>query len=205
MQDSWLIRVGALCGVLCGLLIAVPGAVEAFTGETAPTSFALAFAPALGLPLLTAFHLRQQAVAGRSGAVAYLVNLVGLGLFSGAGFTLNMVLFYLDEQTLKDLMAGPTKFGLLAAAGVFTVGTVLFGLSMLRARVFPRIPSWGYTVALSTLALLAPLPDSVFTSTVHVLAGASLLWLSLFLRSSPATSGADGSGWDSLTARRSTS
>jgi hypothetical protein len=36
----------------------------------------------------------------------------------------------------------------------------------------------GYAITLSLLALLAPLPDSVFTSAVHVLSMISLGWLS---------------------------
>jgi hypothetical protein len=56
---NWFFRFGAVCGILSGLFIGLPGAIEAFTGETAATSFVL----------------------GLSGRVAYAVNLVGLGLF----------------------------------------------------------------------------------------------------------------------------
>lgn len=177
--SPWLFRFGAVCGVLSGLFIALPGAIEAFTGETTATSFVLGVSPAFATPLLVALHLRQHRDAGRAGTIAYAVNLIGLGLFGGAAFTLNMALFGLDDATLEEVLTGTTRVALLGSAVVFAVGTVLFGLSMVRTGIFPKAPSWGYAVTLGALALLGPLPDSVFTSLVHVLAGASVLWLAL--------------------------
>ena len=172
-----LTRMAAWFGVLAGLCIGLPGAIETVTGETAATSFVLGVAPALALPLLTVLHLRQSDAAGTFGAVAYTVNLVGLGLFGGAAFTLNLALFYVDKPVLDALLDGPTRFALLGSAVVFAVGAVLFGVAMVRARIHPRIPAVGYAVALPVLALAAPLPDSLLTSAVHVAAGAAVLWL----------------------------
>jgi hypothetical protein len=174
-------RLAAWCGVLAGLCIGLPGAVEVVTGETAVTSFVLGVAPALALPLLTVLHLRQSDAAGPFGAVAHTVNVVGLGLFGGAAFTLNLALFYVDRPVLDELLDGPTRFALLGSAVVFAVGAVLFGVAMLRARIHPRVPSAGYLVALPVLALAAPLPDSVLTSGIHVAAGAAVAWLAAAL------------------------
>ncbi|MDT9695300.1 hypothetical protein [Streptomyces sp. P17] len=174
-------RFGAVCGILSGLFIALPGAIEAFTGETTATSFVLGVSPAFATPLLVALHLRQHGEAGRGGAIAYAVNLIGLGLFGGAAFTLNMALFGLDDATLEEVLSGTARAALLGSAVVFAVGTALFGLSMVRTGLCPKVPSWGYAVMLGALALVAPLPDSVFTSLVHVFAGASVTWLSLSL------------------------
>ena len=70
--------------------------------------------------------------------------------------------------------------GGVAAAGMARlIGTLLFGVSLLRAGVFPRLPSAGYGLALTLLAALAPLDDTPWTSLVHVVAGASVTWLSL--------------------------
>jgi hypothetical protein len=175
-------RFGALAGVLCGLFIAVPGAVEVFTGETGATSVVLGISPSLAPPLLVALHLRQVDMAGRLGAIGYAVNLIGLGLFGGAAFALNLVLFPLDAAVREDLLAGPTRFALLGAAVVFVVGSALFGAAMLRARVLPRTPAAAYAVALPLFALLAPLPDTPLISGLHVLVGLTLVWLSLALR-----------------------
>ncbi|GAA4597648.1 hypothetical protein GCM10023107_41870 [Actinoplanes octamycinicus] len=66
---------------------------------------------------------------------------------------------------------------MLGSAAVFVIGTVMFSVSMLRARVFPWLPAAGYGVMFTLLALLAPLPDTPWTSVVHVLAGGCLIWL----------------------------
>jgi hypothetical protein len=178
MSTTWLLRFGAACGVVLGLSTAVPGIVEAFTGETAATSFVIGVGVAFGAPALTALYLRQHVESGRFGAIAYAVNVIGLGLFAGVAFALNLVLFYVDEAVADDVLAGPTRFAVLGGAVVFVAGTILFSVSMLRARVLPAVPAAGYGAAFTLLALLAPLPDSPLTSAVHVVAGGSLIWLS---------------------------
>ena len=174
-------RVSAWSGVAAGLGIAVPGGVEAFVGETAGTSLVLAVTPALAVPLLVVLHRGQAEVAGRFGVVAYLVNLIGLGLFGGAAFSLNAVLFFTGVKP-----AGPSVVMLLGSAVVFAVGSVLFGVSMLRARVYPVVPVWGYTVLLAVFAVAARLPDGVLTSVLHVGVGASLVWLAVAAHARPA-------------------
>jgi hypothetical protein len=172
-------RLAVWSGVLAGVCIGVPGAVETFTGETAVTSFVLGGSPALALPLLVVLQLRQSEVAGVLGSVGYTVNLVGLGLFGGAAFSLNLVLFGVEQPVLDELLAGSTRVALLGSALVFAVGAAMFGVAMVRARVHPRVASVAYAVSLPALALAAPLPDSALTSAVHVVAGASVAWLAV--------------------------
>lgn len=170
-----LTRLGAWCGVAAGLFIALPAAVEAVTGETAATSFVIGLSPALAIPLLAVLHLAQR--PSTFGAVAYTLNAVGLGLFGGAAFTLNMALFYLDDAVVEELLRGPTMVALLGSAAVFALGTILFGVAMLRAGTHPRVPTVAYLVAFPVLAVAARLPDGPLTSAVHLVAGASLVWL----------------------------
>ncbi|WP_241845347.1 hypothetical protein [Streptomyces silvensis] len=174
-------RLGALSGLLSGLLITLPSLVEAFTGETAATSFFLALSPAFSLPLLVALHRRQAAVTGRFGEAAHVVNLIGLGLFGGAAFAANLVLFHFDEDVIDENLTGPTIPALIGSAAVFAVGCALFGTAMVRARVFPRVPSWSYATALPLFAFLIALPDSLFTSALHIVVGATLTWLAVDL------------------------
>ena len=175
---SCLARWSAVSGVAAGLCIALPAAVEAFTGETAVTSLVLAVSCALAIPLLSALFARHPSGGGLT-AAAYLVNQIGLGLFGGAVFALNAVIFFLAPNVAEDLLRGPTKAALLLSAVVFVVGCVLFGVSMMRSRAFPRLAVWGYTLLLPLLALLAPLPDSPLISGLHVLVGATLVRLAL--------------------------
>ncbi|MFG3437791.1 hypothetical protein ACGF0J_11175 [Nonomuraea sp. NPDC047897] len=179
MMSIRLSRFGAICAILLGLSIGVPGLVEAFTGETAVTSFVLGIGTALGTPAVTVLYLHHAAAGGRFGLVAYAVNVIGLSLFAGVAFTLNLVLFYLEPAIVQRVLQGPTRVAFLAATAVFVAGTVLFAVSMARSRIFPRLAVYGYGVALPLLALLASLPDTPLTSAVHVVAGASLIWLAL--------------------------
>jgi hypothetical protein len=182
MSAGWISRFGAVSGVVLGLSVGVPGLIEAFTGETAATSFVIGLGAAFGPPALTALYLRHSAAGGRFGAVAYAVNVIGLGLFAGVAFALNLVVFFLDEAVADEVLAGPTRAAILLSAAVFVVGTILFAISMARSKAFPLPPVYGYGSALPLLAVLAPLPDSPLTSGVHVLAATALIWLSLSLR-----------------------
>ncbi|WP_449062896.1 hypothetical protein [Planomonospora algeriensis] len=182
MSLSWMSRFGMVCGVVLALSVGVPGAIEAFTGETAATSIVLGLGIAFGPPALIAFHLHQSSSSGRFGIFAYAVNMIGISLFAGVVFALNLVVFFLDPAVVKALLAGPTRFALLGGMALFVIGTALFSASMLRTGVFPRVPAVGYGVTLVLLAVLAPLPDTPLNSVVHVLVAASLIWLSLSLR-----------------------
>lgn len=194
MHPSALFRAGAVLGVIAGVFMAVPAAVETVTGETALTGFFLGLSPSLAVPLVVALHLRQSAAAGGYGTAAYLLNLLGLGLFGGVAFSLNIVLVHLDGTVLAELLGGPAAPVLLGCAVVFALGSVLFGVSMLRARVHPRVPVWGYTVFPAVLALAAPLPDTLLTSGIHVLAGASVAWLAVTLWSAAPLPESSGPG-----------
>ncbi|MGM1058592.1 hypothetical protein, partial [Saccharothrix sp. Mg75] len=169
---DFLARFGAVCGVVAGVLIGVPGAVEGVTGETAATSLLIGLSPALAVPLLTALHLAQPRT--RLGDAGYAVNLVGLGLFGAAAYSLNVVLFFLDVPP-----AAPTRAVLTASALVFAVGSALFGAAMIRARVHPPVPSWAYAVGLPVFTFATRLPDSPLTSALHVVAGGALAWLAV--------------------------
>jgi hypothetical protein len=179
MSSATLNRLGGWCGVAAGLTLGLPAAIEAVTGETPATGFVLALSPALAIPLLVVLHLRQAAVTGRFGAAAVTVNLVGVGLFGGAGFALNIVLVRLPESVTRDLVRGPVLLALIGSAVVFAAGAALFGITTVRAGVLPRVPAVAYTVALPVLALAAPLPDTIATSALHVVAGATLVWLAV--------------------------
>lgn len=180
---DFLLRFGAVCGALSGLLIAVPGALEAFTGETLATSLVLGVSPAMAAPLLTALHLKQRHAAGGLAVSGYAANIVGLGLFGAAAFALNVVLFPLGVTP-----AAPTRVVLLASAAVFAVGCVWFGVGMVRARVHPRVPVWIYLIALPVFTLAARLPDTPLTSGLHVLVGGALVWLAVSVYPNAATS-----------------
>ncbi|MFV2198644.1 hypothetical protein [Nocardiopsis sp. LOL_012] len=147
MLPSPLFRAGAVFGVLSGAFMALPDAVETVTGEIVLSSLFLGLSPALALPLLLALHLRQSRAVGGFGTAAFLVNLIGLGLFGGAGFALNIVLVHLDGALVADLTGGPAGLVLLGSALVFAVGSVLFGIAVVRSGRHPRGPAAGLRVS----------------------------------------------------------
>ncbi|MGW6448556.1 hypothetical protein [Lentzea sp. NPDC055074] len=176
MTDNkiFLPRFGAACGVVLALSIGVPGAVEAFTGETAFTSAVIGLGTAFGAPAVLALHGHQAHASGRFGAFAFGANLLGLGVFTGVAFALNLVIFFLEPGAPAPL----TQVVLKAGSLVFVAGTVLFGVSMVRAGVFPAVPAWGYGISFVLLAVFAVLPDTPVSAVVHVVCAAVLVWLS---------------------------
>ena len=175
-------RFSAASGLLAGLFLAVAGFVSILTGKTAGAAFVIALVPALAIPLLVAvFHQRHADVPGAFGPVAYGVNLIGLGLFGGAVFTTDTALFYLPAPVRDHLKHEPTIAALLGAAALFAVGSVLFGVFLLRARAYPRLLCWAYIVFPTLLAALSPLPDSPLKNAIHCLAGVTIAWLAITL------------------------
>lgn len=153
----------------------------------------IAASPALAFPLLVGLHIGQIHAAGWIGDTGFAVNLIGLGLFGGAAFALNVVVFPLGPDAGADL-APVSRISLLISAAVFVVGVVVFGAAMLRTRVYPRVPVWLYTLGFPPFAVAAPLPDNPLTSLLHVV-GVALGWLAVALWS-------EGSRWPEVPATR---
>lgn len=174
-----ILRFGAVFGVISGLLIGIPGGVEAFTGETLVTSILIGLSPALALPLLTALYVSHLGNTDRPGGIGYAVNVIGLGLFGSAAFALNIVLFPLGPDVM---LAAPSRVVVLAGAAVYIIGTIWFSIGMLRAQVHPRPAIVLYMVAMPLFPVAAQLPDSPLTAGLHVVAAVALVWLGISLR-----------------------
>lgn len=99
-------------------------------------------------------------------------------MFAGASFAYNVVLFFVEPAAFDAVLAGPSNWVILGGGAIFIIGTLLFGASMIRTGVHPRLPAVGYTVALILLALLGNLPDSLLSSANHVSACVALIFLS---------------------------
>jgi hypothetical protein len=178
---AFLNRSGTTAGIVAGLAIGIPGLVESFTGKTTPTSFVLGLSGLVAIPLLIALYLNQAAHVGRLGRIGYTTNLIGLGLFGAAAYTLDIALIHFSRSVVRHLLGGPAGIALIGSVVVFAAGSALFGASMLRAGIYPRLAAWGYTVVLPVFALGAPLPYSPYKGVLHVLAAAVLIRLALAL------------------------
>jgi len=175
-------RFSAASGLLAGLLLAVAGFISIFTGKTAGAAFVIALVPALAIPLLVAvYHQRNADAPGIFGPVAYGLNLLGLGLFSGAVGAVDTALFYFTTPVIDRFKHEPGFVELLGGVVLFAVGSVLFGVFLLRTRAYPRLLCWAYIVFPALLAVLSPLPDSPAKNAIHVLAGLTIAWLAVTL------------------------
>ena len=91
-----------------------------------------------------------------------------------------MVLFFVEPAVFDAVLDGPSNWVILGGGAIFIIGTLLFGASMIRTGVHPRLAAVGYTITLILLALLGNLPDSLLSSANHVVACVSLVWLSVW-------------------------
>lgn len=171
------LRWSAWSGIAAAVCIVLSASVEVVTGETAVTSVALAASPALSIPLVAGLMLRQSARAGAFGAIAGVANLIGLGLFGGAAYSINAVLFFVGEGATP----AQTRTILLGSVIAFTMGAILFAISMVRASVIPKVPAIAYAIAFPALGIASRLPESLIVTGVHLVAGATAVWLSIAL------------------------
>lgn len=158
MFSSNLVRVGGLAtitaGVLLlildvwGLLLELLGAYpENFSEEALTISYTVQSALWLigALLLLVAvvgLYARQSEAAGALGLTGFLAALIGTGLIVGMVWTNTFIppaLAVEAPAVLDAEPAGSLAFGFMFSSIVFGLSWALFGVAMLRARVYPRV------------------------------------------------------------------
>lgn len=179
MSTPNLIRIGGLAAVLAGALLLIAylwSLVQEFLLGGNPfavtTTYTVTSAMYLigGLLLLVAvvgLHARQSMPAGALGLAGFLVALVGTGLIVGLSWNMTFGTSTLAVEaprlfepgpTGKTLFAGGTLFFWSLFSGiVFRLGWALFGVAMLRTRVFSRVAA----IVLIIGALLPILPPII--------------------------------------------
>jgi hypothetical protein len=176
------LRVAAVLGFVTAALIAADSLlVDAFGNDAVLPNLLGVAAPPLGIVVVTGLYAHLAASRpGRLLDAGYLLNVVGLALVTGIDVTRTLVFARLDEQVLDDLLAtGPTRPALFAAGVVYIVGTVLFGLALVRRR-YATPWAWLYVVTAVPSGLVVLLPD-VAGALALALAAASVAGLSLAL------------------------
>jgi hypothetical protein len=181
MTDLTRYRIAAWAGVLGMLGTIVNAARRAGVIPGTPLTHAIApLAPALAVVVVVALYLYQRERLGVVGFVGFAATLLGVvGLF-GVEFTTHAVFQFLPADQLAALTAGPTRGYLLAVAGTFAVGVILFGLAQLRARMLPAPPILVFILGWVAASLRGIVPDPVFLIGL-VVGAAGTLWLSLAL------------------------
>jgi hypothetical protein len=188
MFSSNLVRLGGLAAITAGALLLIVDAwglvlellgayPENFSEEVLTTTYTVQSAMWLigALLLLVAvvgLHVRQWEAAGALGVVGFLAALIGTGLLVGfiwANVFVAPALAVEAPAVLDNEPTGSLAFGFMFSTIVFGLCWALFGVAMLRARVYPRVAA--ILLIIGALLLIVPLPATGFVLE------AALIWL----------------------------
>jgi hypothetical protein len=178
MSAGNLLRLSGLASIVAGVVIILSEILAMATdimnmATMARTPLSSSWIPLnllqlLGVVLLllalVGFYVRQAAVAGGFGLLGFLVAFLGTVMFAGAGWS-NAFNAPLVARTSPALLAGfpPSPLGeaLLWSAWLFAIGLFLFGLTILKAGVLPRMGGWLLVVG-GILSRVMPFLDQRF-------------------------------------------
>jgi hypothetical protein len=125
------------------------------------------------LVAVVGLHTHQAEAAGTLGLVGFLAALVGTGLLVGLVWTSTFVppTLAVEAPAVLDTEEPPgaLAFGFMFSIVVFGLSWALFGVAMLRARVYPRVAA--IVLIIGALLLIAPLPAT------GLVIEAALIWL----------------------------
>jgi hypothetical protein len=188
MFSSSLVRLGGLAAITAGVLLLILDAwglvlellgayPENFSEEAVTTSYAVQSAlwligALLLLVALVGLYARQSEAAGALGLVGFLAALIGTGLLVGfvwANVFVAPALAVEAPAVLDNEPTGSLAFGFMFSTIIVGLGWALFGASMLRARVYPRVAA--ILLIIGALLLIVPLPAT------GLVLEAALIWL----------------------------
>jgi hypothetical protein len=188
VPDS-LLRVGGMAAVLAGILM-IAGFVLHPAGEDATFATDPFWVPAhaltwaaytISLVAWFALYLVQAREAGRLGVAALVIVVIGTSFASwifSSDVTFVPVIAAVAPALFRRIYSGGHIAIGIVSVLTWVAGNVLFGISVVRAKVFSR---WaGILLAAGTviipIAYLAHLPEKVIAAGGSI-AGASVAWL----------------------------
>ncbi len=159
---SGLLRIGAISSIVSGVLLIAGFALHP-AGEDATHGIDPLWVPAHGLLWLAftlallgwiAVYTAQATKAGRLGITAFVVIILGTSLASwifSSDVTFVPVIAAESPELFKKIFSGGHLAIGIASVLTWVTGSILFGISIVRARVFPR---WtGVLLAAGTLVV----------------------------------------------------
>lgn len=182
MSDRSLFRLAAASGFVSGASIILGKALMLLPGEQAG-EIADFVSPLFGLGAIVGVYLFQRSAAGVYGAVAFVVVFLGLALVTSLDFFGAFIRLELTEDVRDELLEGTAGLAMAVSALVFLAGVVMFGISLLRSRVYPRPAGWLFMTGFVFIPLVEVVGETV-VAVGSILAGTSVLWLSWYLWSS---------------------
>jgi len=194
MSASELVGRSGLAAVVASVLLLIGDLLSIFAigfiSESVPTAFFVfvfvlyLLGAALLLIGLVGLYVRQSEAGGVLGILGFLVAFLGTVLLAGAAWTQVFIAPLLPSEVTVLLQR---NLGVMLVSIVFAVGWFLFGVAMLRARVYPRRAA----VVLTVGAVIAALPIPLLPSGIvlHV----AVAWLGFALFTGRGTSAAQPS------------
>ncbi len=188
MNASSLIRWGGLATMLGGALVVIANTMSPFvidfdnlSGSTATNVYVfqhllLMLSQLLLLGGIFGLQARQSEAAGTLGRLGFLAAFVGtalmLGHFWGQVFIAPAVA--VEAPRLIDEPTGLLMVEFILPFMLSAIGWVLFGVSMLRARIYPRLAA-GLLIVGAVIPIVLTVPGSA------LILGLSLTWLGYVL------------------------
>lgn len=176
-------RLSAATMMLGGVFVLIKKLiVEIFLPVSPVTNAAGTIGLLLSFFSLTGLYLYQSKSLGRLGLIGFLVNWFGIGAVAGLDYARLYVLPFLDKEVTTQLLAGPTMTVFFVTALIFLAGVLLFGVSMLRARVLPYLPVVMYIIGYIPYSLptLFPVPIvriAQVVATLGIMGMGYALWM----------------------------
>ena len=190
-MPTTVVRAGGLAAVLVGVLAIITELLDLYLYTTtsgdpfsevaASTTFAVqgVFLSVLAMLLLVALvglYAGQAEAAGIPGAVGFLVALVGTALFVGSSWYSVFLLPALAQAAPAFLDADLSlleKVGSVLSLGLLVTGWLVFAVSTLRARIYPRAAAVLLLIGVVVGAIPLPLTTTVF--------GVAVAWMGVLL------------------------
>jgi hypothetical protein len=179
MSTTNLYRLSAVAALLSGICIIV-GKILALLPDPQIGEIFDFFSPFFGLLAILGIYLWQREQAGRFGAVAFILAFAGLVQVTALDYFGAFIRLEIPPAVMAGVMEGST--GMVAAISglTFLVGEILFGVSTIRAGVFPKFAAVLFIVGFIPVPLVEVFPFGIVAAG-SVIAGAGIGWWGLSL------------------------
>jgi len=179
MDNNALYRLGGISSVLSGLTIII-GKILAIISFVLAGEFFDFLSPLFGLFAVTAIYLRQRNETAILGCIAFMVLFSGISMVLCLDYFGAFILPYLPEGIVEHLLKGATGTAWAVSGLLFISGVLIFGITVIRAGIFPVAASLLFTIGFIPIPFGEILPDVIIHSG-SVLAGTGLIWWGIFL------------------------
>ena len=181
MSTSTLYRLGALAGFLSGVCIII-GRFLARLPNTQPGEIFDVLSPFFALFFTVALYLGQRRESGILGGVAFIVLFTGLVTLVSLDYYGAFIRIHLPEAIIEQVEEGSSAPVFVGSLLSFLLGEILFGVSVIRAKVYSKIAAILFMAGLFPIAFH---PTGIFPESVVDLGAAAvgigLIWWSIEL------------------------